>query len=73
MVILTTAAAGPTVERMKHRHAVAAAVALALVLGLLLVGRARAVGSVPWRPAPGDTWQYQLSGRIAVLPAPRVR
>jgi hypothetical protein len=63
-VILTTWAAGSTVDAVRHRHALAAAVALTLVLGLLLVGRARAGEDVPWRPSPTDTWQYQLAGRI---------
>jgi hypothetical protein len=59
---------GPCAEGsgVKHRHAVSVAIVLALVFGLLMVGRARAAEPGRWHPRPGDTWQYQLAGRIDI-------
>jgi hypothetical protein len=41
---------------MRHRHAILAALALSAVIALMFAGRARAAGSPPWAPNPGDTW-----------------
>ena len=56
-----------TVWGMRRRHLQAFLIALALgaLIAMLGVGRARAADPA-WAPAPADTWQYQLSGRIDV-------
>jgi hypothetical protein len=53
------------VER-HHRRVLLAAIALGLLIAMLGVGRAQAAGhpTATWTPAPTDSWQYQLSGRV---------
>jgi hypothetical protein len=42
-----------------------ARVAAALVcFGIVAVATAPAAGAAPWKPAPGTTWQWQLSGKL---------